>query len=199
MHIIRVFREDANVFERLWANILFNIGAIPLTPKHRPITPNDCQKLKNKAKAGDIILVSDGRRIGSFVIGRTSSHSMIATGNGTAIHAVGDGVVDSPMEDICKQYSYYVILRHNKLTENQSKKIVKIAKKHIGKPYDYLFNGYNRDAFFCTELVEHVFKRAYVPLTLKRSWRGVVFPSTLLKSQEFSLIEYSENLKEFLA
>ena len=190
---VRLFRPDAGFFEKLWGNILFNFGSLPLMPWRRSLSSQDCEKLMHITKAGDIILVSDQKRLGSFFLGFQTAHALIATGDQTAVHAVGDGVVESSLSVICKEYAAYVVVRHNYLPEEDAAEVVARARAALGKPYDFLYNREEREAFFCTELVEDAFEAVHLPLGLKRTWRGIILPTAFLKSQQFTIVGHSSN------
>lgn len=196
MHIIRNFRSNASILERLWANILFNFGSFPLLPFQRIMGTNICDTISQHMAAGDIVLVSDGRRMGSFIIGFKFAHATLATGSGTVIHAVGDGVVETPIERICREYAYIIILRNMFLTDSQIEKIVKKARSMIGKPYDFFYSNSDRETFFCTKLVEFAYASAGRHLNLKRSWGGVVLPGSFLESKDLSIVYCSHKLSQ---
>lgn len=196
MHIIRNFRNNASILERLWANILFNFGSFPLLPFQKIVGTNVCEAITDRMAAGDIILVSDGRRIGSFIIGFKFAHATLATGNGTIIHAVGDGVVETPIERVCQEYAYIVILRNAVLNASQIEKVVKKARSMIGRPYDFFYSNSDRETFFCTKLVEFAYASAGYQLDLKRSWGGVVLPGYFLESKDFTVIYCSHEIPQ---
>lgn len=193
-HVVRCFREEAGWLEKLWGNLVFNFGSLPLLPWHQTLDAKECQRLQAQVQAGDIIIVSDGLRVGSYIIGLNTAHAMLATGEGSAIHAVGDGVVESPLSVVCEEYATYIVVRHGYLPEADAAEVVARARSVLGKPYDFYYDQVNREAFFCTELIEHSFEAVNLPLGLKRTWRKIVLPAAFLKSEQFTEVAHSSNL-----
>ena len=194
MHVIRRFRNNASFWERLWANMLFNFGSFPLVPFQKILDTHECDTIAHKMTGGDIILVSDGRRMGSFIIGLKSAHSTLATNEGTVIHAVGDGVVETPIDRVCREYPYIIILRDTSLKASQVDIIIKQARTAVGKPYDFFYSDSDKETFFCTKLVEYAYAAAGRALALKRSWGGIVLPGAFLKAKGFTVVYCSRNI-----
>src|SRR5262249_14381416 len=117
------------------------------------------------------------------------NHAALYIGNGEVVEAVGEGVHRIKMTDFLKQHDDLVrsmVLQRENLTDRQRDAIVNFAKSKVGKKYDGFgafsvgmettantdhrslnVNQYDRDSYYCSQLVAAAYSYAGVPLPPK--------------------------------
>jgi cell wall-associated NlpC family hydrolase len=130
-------------------------------------------------KPGDIILnttegfVSETIR---YFSNASYNHAAIYVGNGEVVEAVGSGVRKIKLTEFLAEGDHIIrsmVLRDANLTGSQREAIADFAKKQVGKPYNIATlpfalgkrkpdnaNSFNRDSYYCSQLVAAAYSSA---------------------------------------
>ena len=165
---------------KIWSKFLIKFGNIKIfkwpmwiiyDPDDYQISGKNIFELMSILEPGDIILRGyrhylDGKFIPNFPnneIGEGFSHSAIYIGNMKIIHAVVEGVSEINLIDFC-QCDRIAVFR----PKSGAKTAIKIAKKYIGVPYDFLFKSGN-GSLYCFELCHIAYpKLDILPVKVKK-------------------------------
>ena len=165
---------------KIWSRFLTRLGDIKIFrwPLWTVYDPDDYQvsggnifELMDIIQPGDIILRGyrhylDGKFIPNFPnaeIGKGFSHGAIYIGDMKIIHAVAEGVSEINLIDFC-QCDRIALFR----PDSGAKTAVKIAKKCLGTPYDFLFESGN-GSLYCFELCRIAYpKLDILPVEVKK-------------------------------
>lgn len=127
-------------------------------PNTQPInSPEKIQDLKEKIKPGDVLMSCDlsypgWSRMEYYAIGSEYTHAAFMGSDGIVYEAVGEGVIQTPIDDFLEGRKKIGVARHG-LSEEDARAATDYAKSHLGKPYDGLFNFDTDNEFYCSELV----------------------------------------------
>lgn len=144
---------DVGWLETLYANLVYQIGLIPITVRKAQLTHREYVESAPLLRRGDIVLVGQSRYVSALFIRGVFTHSLIYIGDGECIEARGRGVHLVSYESLFSHYDRLAILRVDGLTEEQANGVVDFALEHIGDPYDFWLDYTDRRAWFCTELI----------------------------------------------
>lgn len=186
------FKKGTPLVKRIGANILFFIGTTKITLRDNLLSPTEYRAVKNMLEPGDIVLAGDHRHMSAVMIGGAVTHSLLALGGTSLIHAVGHGVEKTKLRALFKQYDTLAVMRP-RLDAAQKGSVIPVAcawaVAQIGKPYDYEFDT-DTEKFFCTQLVNRAYHEAGYDLALApmepeenpvlermRRWKHAVRPS----------------------
>ncbi|PIN87949.1 hypothetical protein COV12_01215 [Candidatus Woesearchaeota archaeon CG10_big_fil_rev_8_21_14_0_10_32_24] len=161
-HLITNFPKNYPFHKKILANIGFIITGIIIHPRKNLLSHKDTIKARFILRKGDVVLLGDLKKVSSLIIRGPFTHATIYAGRKRFIEAVQEGVRYTTFHHLFTTYDTLLIMRIPKKTKDRKKKIkaaIEIAKKQIGKPYDFDFSG-KANNFFCTELVNYSFKKA---------------------------------------
>ncbi len=113
---------------------------------------NNLQKLLPHLKKWDILCIKTTYRLTNYLIPGYFGHVAIYMGDGTFTHCDLKGTRYSPIDEF-SDGSSYVLLRPNKIPQNQEIKMYLTLNELIGTKYDYNYNINTHDRLICTELI----------------------------------------------
>lgn len=132
------------------------------------------------------------RKVTQGFQGKEFSHNGLLikeSGDWFVLEAIGKGVSKTPLQDFLDRHAddsgspKVMIGRLKPEYKNLIPAAIEEAKKHLGKPYDSVFD-FENDAFYCSELIHFAFKQANdgedlflpKPMTYNDPDTGKLFP-----------------------
>ncbi|MCH7415607.1 hypothetical protein MM213_19050 [Belliella sp. R4-6] len=132
------------------------------------------------------------RKVTQGYDGRDFSHNgllMKESGDWVVLEAIGKGVSKTPLQSFLDKHvdsngnPKVMVGRLNQEYRHLIPAAIEEAQKHLGKPYDSVFD-FENDAFYCSELIHFSFKAANggedfftpKPMTYKDPDTGELFP-----------------------
>lgn len=159
------FRKNAPLRERAFGNFIFLTGKLPVVPRPNLLTERDRENAQKKLNAGDLVFVGSAREISQFFVRGVFSHVLIYTGDEKLIHSnLKHGVTKIHFDDLFAKYDYLSVYRPRKVTPQQTRKVIKFAKKALGTAYDFRFLEENKKELYCTKLVYLAYQKAGIEL-----------------------------------
>ena len=160
--IIYNFPKKYPLYKKFISNIGFVIFGIIIHPRKNLLNHKDLIKARLLLRKGDVVMCGDLKKASHLIIRGPFTHATIYVGRKRFVEAVQEGVRYTTLHHIFTEYDTLLIMRLPKDVKNRKKKIKKameVAKKQIGKPYDFDFSN-DADKFFRTELVNYAYKKA---------------------------------------
>ena len=183
-------------------------GGTDLIP---PMPPALIRKVESYLQPGDIVLqgndvAKDGKNRkdlmhGLIYLGKNPQ------GKGLAAHAIGverqcaDGIL-KPAVSLCfwedaierdvNGADRLHILRIPQMTQADFNAVAAFVLGEIGKPYDFMFNTYNAERYYCTEFVFRAYQHLHPPLSIgfdKKTHRLAVTGRSFQEAVEAGVIE----------
>lgn len=124
-------------------------GDIYLATTPPKVKAKDIRKLLELLQPGDIICRRYIYYLDAYFIKGKYSHSGIIINREMMIHSIAEGVDYIDIIDYTKDCDGFILLRPN----IDIQRSIAFAKRQVGKPYDFLFDKSEKDAFYCHELV----------------------------------------------
>ncbi|SNS70832.1 Permuted papain-like amidase enzyme, YaeF/YiiX, C92 family [Belliella buryatensis] len=132
------------------------------------------------------------RKVTQGYQGRDFSHNGLLIqeeGRWYVLEAIGTGVTKTPLDDFLNKHldgegkPKVMVGRLKSEYQDLVPKAIEEAKKHLGKPYDSVFD-FENEAYYCSELIHFAFKAANggedlftpKPMTYKDPDTGELFP-----------------------
>lgn len=125
--------------------------------------------------AGDILLVTGNNKISSGLVtaqkaiykNSTSSHVEIGLGDGTFVHATGDGGVHITfiLDELKECKAEWRAIKLKKISEEQQDELQKAGLYFLRQDYNKVFMGPGNDySSFCSELAAKVYEKAGIKI-----------------------------------
>ena len=161
-HFIHNFPKNYPFHKKIISNIGFVIFGVIIHKRKNLLNHKDLIKARLLLRKGDVVMLGDLKKASHLLIRGPFTHATIYVGRKRFIEAVQQGVRYTTMHHLFTEYDTLLIMRLPKNVKNRKQKIkkaIEIAKKQIGKPYDFDFSP-DTEKFFCTELVNYAYKKA---------------------------------------
>lgn len=159
------FRKNAPIQERAFGNFIFLTGKLPVVPRPHLLTSDDRENAQKKLMVGDLVFVGSAREISRFFVRGVFSHVLIYTGEKKLIHSnLKHGVTKIHFDELFEKYDYLSVYRPREATPQQTRRVVKFAKKALGTAYDFRFLAENKKELYCTKLVYLAYQKAGIEL-----------------------------------
>lgn len=168
----------------------------------RHLTPEQQNEFMDKVEPGDVLLVTEQIQYPSFIPQKIFaksrySHGAMAVDKGTVIEAsMGKGgisVHETPMDKVVNDHTMDVaILRPFYDNKSQKDKAIQYLKEQVGKPFDFGFNLFENDKFYCSKLAYYALKHAgvnaKVPI-INLLDKKMILPDSFLKAKGVNLVK----------
>ena len=166
-----------------WLIRLF--GDLPLEPRRgrRAAEDDAVAALGSSLEPLDILLERAPLRLSDTFIPGYFKHAAVylgetaaAAAHGSVLEARREGVRLSPLPS-AHQLDALVVLRDDTLPPERRATLLSEAEGEVGKSYDFLFDGSDRQRQFCSKLVAQLFR--HLPLRELASGRSFVVPDDI--------------------
>jgi hypothetical protein len=153
-----------------------------------PIKTLHFNTIRNQLEPGDIILTRRNGYISNYFIPGYWTHSALYIGTTEVmydknqpfvIEALSEGITCRSIEESL-QVDAFIVLRPL-ISKLEIEKAIKIAKNHLGKPYDFDFDFNTLDKVGCTELIFRSYRHAEVIAAHQSFGRKFTTPSEILE------------------
>lgn len=187
-------KDGFSLTKTLSAGLLTFMGRrIPSTLPE--ISAEKIEEIKGKVKPGDVLMSADmsypgWARMEYWAIGSEYTHAALMGNDGEVYEAVGDGVIQTSLEEFLEGRKKIAISRHG-LSESDAASATAYAKSHIGKPYDGVFNFADDKEFYCSELVAKALASTENPVLAPQGkifGKDAVAPDAFLKMEGAQVI-----------
>lgn len=160
--ILTNFPDDYPSYKKIFLNVVFNLAGFMLFPRKNLLSKVDIVSCKKTIKKGDIILVGNMRTVFGAVLADPITHAALAVDNKRVVHATLHGVEFKSLKEVYVYYDTIAILRIPMNVSNRGKIIkyaLKVARGHLGKPYNYYYRD-TKTQFFCSGFVNDLLNNA---------------------------------------
>lgn len=175
---------------RLWHKVIagvadirfYNLGLILWGDSHYRIKGADQREILSILRKGDILLRRYNNYLGSVAIPGYWSHAALYAGEDKVIHMLGKGITEEDILTFMRCDDVAILRCYNTERTWQAVNRAQIQLKKAIE-YDYDFKTDQPDKFYCTELVDYVFKGFNYTKGIKK-W---ILPDNLLDAEELTL------------
>jgi hypothetical protein len=136
---------------------IYAVGIVLWGESYYKLKGPEQREILNELEPGDILLRRYDNYLGSVVIPGYWSHVALYVGENLVIHMLGKGIVQEDILTFLRCDNLAVMRCED---ENRIYNAIEEAKIQLlkGVDYDFDFNTKCEEKFYCTELVEYVFK-----------------------------------------
>lgn len=167
------------IIYKIWSKFLTWFGDLYFATRPPQIKAHHIRKILELLEPGDIICRKYIYYLDSYFIKGQYSHSGLVIDNKTMIHSIAEGVGKIDPIDFIKDCDGFILLRPKYTYNGQAQKAINWAEMQIGKPYDFIFDKSNKDAFYCHELTVSSLNYAGILIIPKES---IIYAEDLLNT-----------------
>lgn len=142
--------------------MIWSARKFPTNQAH--MSEEERQQIIDKLQPGDIIMTYASHRpnlghLEYWTIGSDYTHCALYEGRGRIIETLGDQVMRSPLLSRLEGPVKVAVVRPPYKNRQDRDKVVREARKLIGRPYDYKFDNDEAEKLYCSELIEVAMKK----------------------------------------